>query len=106
MIPTEYVAARTQPSEIDLCAIMARRGWRDVIIKPSVAASSRGALRVRQTDGREALEKAQNYLVTCCTVGPPPDPLALFSGHRSSTEPASMMVQPYMASVETRGTNL
>ncbi len=42
-IPTEW-AAQGRPA--DLAALMARRGWTEVVVKPAVAASAHGTLKV------------------------------------------------------------
>jgi glutathione synthase/RimK-type ligase-like ATP-grasp enzyme len=78
IVPTAWLR---RGSRADVKALLAERGWSDAVVKPAVSAGARDTLRVR---GPEDLPAAQALAER---VLPHKD----------------MMVQPYLASVESHG---
>lgn len=77
IVPTIWV---NRGGEVDLAALMKKRGWREVVVKPAISAAS---FRTRRFDV-ETVERGQPFLD------------ALLADR-------DVMVQPYLLSVEDRG---
>lgn len=77
IVPTEFVAAGSRAS---VAAIAAARGWTGVVVKPAISAASAHT----QRHGAADLVAADAFL----------------AGHLAVRD---MMIQPYLASVETTG---
>ncbi len=60
-IPTEWAA---RGEAIDLAAVLARRGWPEVVVKPAVSASARGALKVDASNVAEGQAHLDGLLGT------------------------------------------
>lgn len=73
-LPTVFV----EDAATSLSAITSQQGWNDVVIKPAIGASARGARRFR---GAEMGDAAEQHL-------------------RSLLQTSAVLVQPYMAVVE------
>ena len=58
VVPTMVVGQTDQPS--DVAAAIARHGWDDVVVKPSVGASSHGAKRIGASDRDAAVTYAMS----------------------------------------------
>ena len=62
-IPSVHSAAGTpRGAALDLRALMAARGWRDVLLKPAVGGGSRACLRLLASEGQAGLDAAQAFL--------------------------------------------
>jgi hypothetical protein len=62
-IPSVCIAAGTpRGAALDLRALMAARGWRDVLLKPAVGGGSRACLRLLASEGQAGLAAAQAFL--------------------------------------------
>lgn len=67
--PMSLEEALSKHRGIDLRAIQAKTGWRDLVLKPCVSAGSRDTIRYRESEGQEALDKAQRFLFDLVTLG-------------------------------------
>ncbi len=83
IVPTAWLAAGDR---IELADLLVARGWDRAVLKPAVASGSDGLLRVGSTgaDGDAPPSVAQHHLDVLLDAG-------------------DVMIQPYLASVETRG---
>jgi glutathione synthase/RimK-type ligase-like ATP-grasp enzyme len=77
VVPTAWLA---RGDRIDLAELLASRGWSRAVVKPAVGGSSEGVERVE----RDTAASAQRHLDELLAVG-------------------DVLVQPYLAAVETRG---
>ncbi len=77
VVPTVMVPAG---SDTSLAAVMEARGWTQVVVKPAIGASARQTLRV----GRAGLEAAETLV-------------------RRLVDVEDVLVQPFVASIETDG---
>ncbi len=58
VIPTEYV---DRGSDVDLDALLERRGWTDAVVKPAVGTSADGVWRVTAPVGSDAIGRFQDH---------------------------------------------
>lgn len=77
VVPTERVA---RGGRLELAALLARRGWDEVVVKPAVSASAWGTWRASRGSAREADERAAELL-----------------------RETSLLVQPFVPEVATEG---
>ena len=113
VVPTAWLG---QGDDIDLVALLAARGWDRAVLKPTVGAGSDGLARidVHRTDGADA----PGELAPAEPVTPPgapvpggvaprrPPVLGPAAGQRHLDvllAAGDVMVQPFLASIETRG---
>ena len=105
VIPTEILRPPTAGAAVpDLQALIAARGWFDgLVIKPAVSAGSRDTLRFKASEGAIAAARAQRFIAAMLTVGVDGESEAPPALTCPAPEPATMLVQPYLSTVEAGG---
>lgn len=103
-IPSELIPAAPAGAAraTDLTALMRRRGWRDVMLKPSIGGGSRACLRVLG-DEPGAVERGQAWLDWHCAGGAATGVAPPAGAEAGEDARCDFVVQPYLAGVSRVG---